>query len=64
MFSTEVFGVIIHIKDMSQWWIVPHHFGGSFSCYGVRISSLRGVGINGYLIVNMFDPPPPPKPFL
>ena len=33
-------------------WLVPHHFGGSFSCYDVSIYSLRGVGFNGFYLVS------------
>ena len=37
---------------------MPHHFGFSLHCYGIRIFSLRGFGFSSYLLVSMSDPPP------
>ena len=45
-------------------WIVPHHFCGSFSCYGVRVYSLGGVGFNSCLLYSMFDPSHPQNHFI
>ena len=39
-------------------WLVPHHFGVSLRCYGIRLFSLRGVGFNGFYFLAHFLPPP------
>ena len=58
----EVFSSALLISPPQ--WLVLHHFGGSFSLYGVSISSLRGGwSLTAIYLLSSFNPPtPPPLP--